>query len=444
MTVFEEKNIGKAILRLGLPAMLAQLATLIYNTADTYFVSLTKNPDQIAAVTLSTPILLIIMSIACIFGMGGSSVIARLLGEDNKEDSRLCFQFSTWAILTFGVIVTVLGMLCVSPIARVIGTDERNFSYTCDYLRYIFLGAPFIMLSSGYAHLFRSAALIREATVGVIIGNVLNIALDWLFIVPWGMGTAGAALATSLGYVASTGYYLWCVFSQKRKGNDTVSASLKGSLKSGKIAGNVVKIGIPSALITVMLSVSNIVLNSHVAQYGSDVVACYGIAYKLSLFAVLLSVGLAQGIAPLFGFCYGAKQMDCLRRSVYIGASFDILLGVFFAAAFALFGRTLTAFFLDDGKLIAQSASFLGVIGLSAPLIGVINIVTSYFQALGKAVNSMIITMLRNVVLFIPGVMLMDALWNLPGVIATQPVVEFVVMVVSIILYFLNQKRENV
>lgn len=171
--------------------------------------------------------------------------------------------------------------------------------------------------------------------------------------------------------------------------------------------------------------------------------ACYGIAYKLSLFAVLLSVGLAQGIAPLFGFCYGAKQMDRLRKSVYIGASFDILLGAFFAVAFALFGRTLTAFFLDDGKLIAQSASFLGVIGLSAPLVGVINIVTSYFQALGKAVNSMIITMLRNVVLFIPGVMLMDALWNLPGVIATQPVVEFIVMVVSITLYFLNQKREN-
>lgn len=433
MTVFEEKNIGKAILRLGLPAMLAQLATLIYNTADTYFVSLTKNPDQIAAVTLSTPILLIIMSIACIFGIGGSSVIARLLGEDNKEGSRLCFQFSTWAILAFGAIVTVLGMSCVSPIARAIGTDERNFSYTCDYLRFIFLGAPFIMLSSGYAHLFRSAALIREATVGVIIGNVLNIALDWLFIVPWGMGTAGAALATSFRYVASTGYYLWCVFSQKRKGNDTVSVSPKGLLK----------IGVPGALITVMLSVSNIVLNSHVARYGSDAVACYGIAYKLSLFAVLLSVGLAQGIAPLFGFCYGAKQMDRLRRSVYTGASFDILLGVFFAAAFVLFGRALTAFFLDDGKLIAQSASFLGVIGLSASLIGVINIVTSCFQALGRAVNSLIITMLRNVVLFIPGVMLMDALWNLPCVIATQPVVEFVVMVVSIILYFLNQKREN-
>lgn len=442
MTVFEEKSIGKAILRLGLPAMLAQLATLIYNTADTYFVSLTKDPNQIAAVTLCTPILLIVMSIACIFGMGGSSVIARLLGEDQKEDSRLCFQFSTWAILVLGILVAVLGMLCISPIARMIGSDEQNYSYTCDYLRYIFLGAPFIMLSSGYAHLFRSAALIREATVGVIIGNVMNIILDWLFIVPLGMGTAGAALATSLGYVASTGYYLLCVFSQERKGNVTVSVSLKGLERSGKIAGDIVKIGIPGALITVMLSVSNIVLNSHVAHYGSNAVACYGIAYKLSLFAVLLSVGLAQGIAPLFGFCYGAKQAERLHKAVYLGAAFDILLGIVFAAAFALFGHTLTAFFLDDTSLIAQAASFLGIIGLSAPLIGVTNIVTSYFQALGKALSSMIITLLRNIVLFIPGVMLMDALLKLPGVIATQPVVECIVMIVSIILYLSNQKQK--
>lgn len=162
------------------------------------------------------------------------------------------------------------------------------------------------------------------------------------------------------------------------------------------------------------------------------------------LFAVLLSVGLAQGIAPLFGYCYGAQQTKRLRKTVFIGAFFDILLGIFFMVVFALFAHILTAFFLDDSSLITQSASFLKVIGLSAPMIGIINIVTSYFQALGKALNSMIITLLRNVILFIPGVMLMDTLWNLPGVIATQPVVECIVMIVSIILYLLNQKREIV
>ena len=256
MTIFEEKSIGKAIMRLGLPAMLAQLATLIYNTADTYFVSLTKDANQIAAVTLSTPILLIIMSIACVFGMGGSSVIARLLGENNRKDSRLCFQFSTWAILAFGVLVAGIGVLCISPIAHAVGTDTNNYAYTCDYLFYIFLGAPFIMLSSGYAHLFRSVALIHEATVGVIIGNVLNIVLDWLFIVPLGMGTAGAALATSIGYFASTGYYLWCIYFQQRKGNDAISVSPKGLTESRILAGDTIKIGVPGALITVLLSVS--------------------------------------------------------------------------------------------------------------------------------------------------------------------------------------------
>ena len=443
MTIFEEKSIGKAIMRLGLPAMLAQFATLIYNTADTYFVSLTKDANQIAAVTLSTPILLIIMSIACVFGMGGSSVIARLLGENNRKDSRLCFQFSTWAILAFGVLVAGIGVLCISPIARAVGTDTNNYAYTCDYLFYIFLGAPFIMLSSGYAHLFRSVALIHEATVGVIIGNVLNIVLDWLFIVPLGMGTAGAALATSIGYFASTCYYLLCIYFQQRKGNDAISVSVKGLTKSRILAGDTIKIGVPGALLTVLLSVSNIVLNSHVAEYGSDAVACYGIAYKISLFAVLLSVGLAQGIAPLFGFCFGAEQKERLRKAVLLGAFFDVLLGVFFTVVFALLGKTLTAFFLKDASMIAQSASFLKVLGLSAPMLGVINIVTSYFQALGKALYSMIITLLRNVILFIPGVMLMDALWNLPGVISTQPAVECIVMVVSIILYLLYQKRES-
>ena len=270
----------------------------------------------------------------------------------------------------------------------------------------------------------------------------MNIILDWLFIIPLGMGTAGAALATSLGYAASTGYYFWCVFSQKRKGNDVLSISLKGVRESGKIAGSVVKIGVPGALITVMLSVSNIVLNSHVALYGSDAVACYGIAYKLSLFAMLLSVGLAQGIAPLFGFYYGARQTARLHKAVYIGGAFDILLGAAFAAAFVMFGRPLAGLFLDDKALIAQSASFLGVIGLSAPTVGVTNIITSYFQALGKAMDSMLITMLRNVILFIPGVVLMNALWHLSGVIATQPTVELIVMLMSIVLYVWDQKRD--
>ena len=135
--VFEEKNIQKAIVSLGIPAMLGTLATLIYNMADTYFVSMTKNPAQIAAVTLCTPILLIIMSISSIFGMGGSSVIARMLGEKKSDQARKCITFCIYAMAVSGIVILVLGSLFMNQVAGIAGADEENLLYTNDYLRWI-------------------------------------------------------------------------------------------------------------------------------------------------------------------------------------------------------------------------------------------------------------------------------------------------------------------
>ncbi len=192
-SVYEEKKISKAIMRVGLPSMLGQLTTLIYNIADTFFVSLTKEPATIAAVTLCAPILLIIMSIACIFGMGGSSVIARLLGEQKREESGAAMNFCVYAMAFSGIATLVLGLAFLQPLARISGADADNMAYTCDYLKWIFAGAPFIMLANGFVHLFRSVGLIKEGTVGLVLGNVINMVLDYVFIAIFGWGTAGAS-----------------------------------------------------------------------------------------------------------------------------------------------------------------------------------------------------------------------------------------------------------
>ena len=226
-TVFEEQNISKAILRVGLPAMLGQLTTLIYNIADTFFVSLTKEPAMIAAVTLCTPILLIIMSIASIFGMGGNSVIARLLGEDKKKDVSRTLNFCMYAMVLAGIIILIAGILFIEPIARLSGADAENLGYSCDYLKYIFLGAPFIIISNGAVHLFRSIGFIKESTIGLALGNSINIIFDYIFIVVWGWGTAGAALATSFGFFCSTVYYLVCMIQAERKGNPLIVLSFR-------------------------------------------------------------------------------------------------------------------------------------------------------------------------------------------------------------------------
>jgi putative MATE family efflux protein len=407
--VFEERNIQKAVLTLGLPAMLGQLATLIYNMADTYFVSLTDDPAQIAAVTLCTPILLIIMSIACIFGMGGSSVIARMLGEKNMRDAKACVTFCAYAMAAAGILVLAAGLPLMRSIAGLAGADTENIAYTCDYLRWIFLGAPFIILANGFVHIFRSTGLIKEATVGLVLGNGVNIIFDWLFIVCLRMGTAGAAAATSFGFFCATVYYLACVL-RASADRELFSLSLKGLHVSKALTGEVLKIGFPGALITVMLSVSNIVLNNYIGLYGSNAVAAYGIAYKVNLFPIMLSVGLSQGVAPLIGYCYGAKQEDRLTRVMRTSALDGILLGAVFTVVFLAFGSTFTAFFLRDSILIEQSAMFLRIMCLSAPMLGIINMVTAYYQALGEASRSLLVTLLRNVVLFIPGVILLNSI----------------------------------
>lgn len=151
-SVFEEKNIPEAVLQIGIPAMLAQLTTLVYNIADTYFVALTKEPAQIAAVTLCVPVLLIIIiiSIACIFGMGGSSVIARLIGNGNKINASRCLNYSMYAMIVSGFIVMFVGLIFINQIALIIGADSENIKYTCDYLRWIFIGTPAIMIANYY------------------------------------------------------------------------------------------------------------------------------------------------------------------------------------------------------------------------------------------------------------------------------------------------------
>lgn len=442
-SVYEEKNISKAILRVGLPAMLGQLATLIYNIADTYFVSLTKEPATIAAVTLCAPILLIIMSIACIFGMGGSSVIARLLGEGKKKEAGATINFCVYAMAFSGIATLILGLAFLQPLAKISGADTENMNYTCDYLKWLFIGAPFIMLANGFVHLFRSVGLIKESTVGLVLGNGINMVLDYIFIAILGWGTAGAALATSLGFACAAIYYIACMLREEHRGNQLVPLTPKRFSPNAAMIRKVVSIGIPGALITVLMSVSNIVLNNYIGLYGSDAVASYGIAYKLDMVPILLSVGLAQGVAPLVGYYYGGDRSTQMSDTVKCTVFYGILLGLLFTVSFMCLGKPLAAIFLQDNALIEQTAYFLKILCLSAPMLGVINMMTSYFQALGKAVKSLAITLLRNAVLFIPCVIFLNHFWNLNGVIAAQPVVETLLTGICTLMY-LRDTRSGV
>ena len=269
-----------------------------------------------------------------------------------------------------------------------------------------------IMMANGFVHLFRSVGLIKEGTIGLVLGNAINMVLDYVFIAIFRWGTAGAALATSLGFACATVYYMFCMICEDRKGNQLVPWTPKRFAPNGTMIRNVVSIGIPGALITVLMSVSNIVLNNYIHLYGSDAVASYGIAYKIDMIPILLSVGLSQGVAPLVGYCYGENEKKRMSDIVKRTTLYGVLMGGVFTATFVLLGEPLASIFLQDEILIEQTRYFLKILCLSAPMLGIINMMTSYFQALGKAVKSLTITLLRNAVLFIPGVMILNHFGN--------------------------------
>lgn len=438
-SAYEQKSVLKAVLQAGLPAMLGQLTTLIYNLADAYFVSTTRDAAQIAAVTLCSPVLLIIMSIALVFGIGGSSVVARLLGAGREAEVRRNSSFCLYGTVITGLICSAAGLLLATPIARAIGADAGNLAYTVDYLRYIFLGTVFIMFSSGELYLLRAAGLIRQGTAGLILGNGVNIVLDYVFIQRFGWGTAGAALATSLGYLATTVYYVACMHQAERRGCRYLPLTPREFWPTGKIVAGVVKIGIPGSLVTILMSAANIVLNNYLELYGSDAVAAYGIAYRIDMIPVMLSVGLAQGVTPLIGFCYGARDYKRMKKTVYVSNALGILLGGAFLILFLLRGRELAgAFFPENAALQDMAAHFLRIICVTCPLITMINIVNAYFQALGKAVQSLTITVVRNAVLFIGSIVVLNHFFRVDGVVAAQPVTEVLIVVVCIIMYVVN------
>lgn len=261
-----------------------------------------------------------------------------------------------------------------------------------------------------------------------------------LAILKLGIPAMVGQLATSIGFFCATAYDLVCIF--KASGKSDLFSLSPGAMRASKVpAGSIIKIGIPGALITIMLSISNIVLNNYIGIYGSDAVAAYGIAYKIDMFPIMLSVGLSQGIAPLIGYCYGAKQTERLNKVMINGMIDTVLLGTVFTLAFLFLAGPLTSIFLHEKALTSQSALFLRIMGLSAPMLGIINMVTAYYQALGKAVSSLFITVLRNALLFIPCVIILNALFGLKGAISAQPAVETALAVICLVMYFVSRQK---
>ena len=272
--IFEKAPVPKAVLKNALPAMAAMLMVLIYNLADTFFIGQTHNDILLAAVSLATPVFLIFMAVGTVFGMGGTSVISRALGEGRTEYAKKVCSFCMWGCIVVGITISALFLIFMDSILALVGASADTWEPAKTYLAIVAFGGPFVLISNCYSNVIRAGGNSTQAMTGQLLGNLVNVVLDPIMILGLNWGIAGAAIATVIGNVLGAGYYILYFV----RGKSSLSIRLQDFSMKDKICSGVLEIGIPASLGSLLMSVSQIIINSQMAGYDDIAVAGIGVA----------------------------------------------------------------------------------------------------------------------------------------------------------------------
>ncbi len=438
LEIFASAPVPKAVLTNGIPAMIAMLMVLIYNIADTFFVGQTNDALMVAAVSLASPVFLVFMGVGNVFGIGGTSVISRALGEGRKDYAKKVSSFCMWSCVVLGVVLSALLLLFMDPVLRMIGASGGTWAYTKEYLTIVAFAGPFSLIANCYSNVIRTEGRPGIAMTGQIAGNLLNVVLDPILILAFGMGVAGAAWATTIGNVVSSVFYVSFLSSRK----SILSIRPRDFSMSGGIFTGVMAIGVPAALGNLLMSAAHILSNAKLASYNDDLaVAGYGVATKMAMITGILCIGFGQGVQPLLGYCIGAKNYPRFKKSLKMAVGFDFCLALLLTALCFVFVRPLTGVFLTDPVAHDYAIRFSRVLLSSSYLFGVFYVLLSSLQAMGAAGRALIVNLSRQGFVYIPAIIVLNALFGMYGLIWAQPMADVVSTVLVAILYLTAIRR---
>jgi putative MATE family efflux protein len=435
--LFEKYPIPKAVMTLAIPTMLSMLVTIVYNMADTYFVGQTGDPNQVAAVTLTMPIFFLLMAFGNIFGIGGGSYISRLLGERKIADIKHTSAFAFYGSIALGLIGMVVFLLFMDPILTIAGASPNTLGLARDYLTIIAYGAVAISLQNSLAQIVRSVGAAKESMIGMMIGTIVNIILDPIMILSMGMGVAGAAWATVIGNACAVLYFVYYIF----KHSDVLSIAPKDFRMEGAIAKNTFAIGIPASVNNILMSFSMIMLNSFASAYGDTVIAALGVSGRVFSVVVMLALGLAMGIQPFIGYNYAQHNYKRMNDAIKFTAIIGMIMGAVVMVVSIIFATQIVTFFINDPEVIAIGATMLIIQMLVSPFLGLQFIVTTVYQSLGKALPSLILTVCRQGLAFIPILIIGSSLFQLQGIIWAQPLADVVSIILAVSMYTVTYRK---
>ncbi len=442
--LFEKAPVNSAVMKLAVPTVLSSLVMVIYNLADTYFVGLLNNSIETAAVTLAAPLLLAFNAVNNLFGVGSSSMMSRALGKKDYETVYRSSAFGFYCSIMSGAVFSLIYILLSKKFLIMLGANSETAAATADYLKWtVSFGAVPAILNVVMAYLVRAEGASLHASIGTMSGCILNMLLDPVFVLPWGldMGAAGAGCATFISNGFACLYFFALIFI-KRKSTYVCVNPKKFSFRKSIVIG-VFSVGIPASIQNLLNVTGMTVLNNFTSSFGAQAVAAMGIAQKINMVPMQIALGSSQGVMPLIGYTYASGDHSRMKKSLLfltkIAMGFLMVITVLF-----FFGSDmLVSLFMKNEAIISYGGAFLKGFCLSLPFLCMDFIAVGVFQACGMGGKSLVFAILRKIVLEIPFIFLFNYFFPLYGLAYAQTAAEILLAAAAIIVLVKMFKKIN-
>ncbi|MCM1991432.1 MATE family efflux transporter [Oceanirhabdus seepicola] len=440
--LMEKEKPMKALLILSLPAVIAMLVNTVYNLTDTFFIGQLNDSSQVAAIAVTFPIFTLLSAVGIIFSTGGASLLSRVLGSKNYKKASKVAVITFVSCFTVSIVISIIVYIFLEPILMMCGTSEQTIGYALKYSQIIVGFNIFTLVNACFSGLLRAEGSTKESMNGLMIGTIANIIMDPIFIILLNWGVVGAAIATVIGKILSCIYYLSYYLRKK----SIVDINLKDFSFDSKIYKEIFKIGIPASLSQFMMSLFMAFLNAVAVRFGDSVVAAEGIVMKIISVVFMILIGVSAGYQPLAGYNYGAENYNRFRIIIKKAIMLCSIISCISAVIFLLYSNSIIRIFIKDVDTVYYGSSILRYMSLSLPIIGAQIIMSITFQAAGKGLPTLILSLTRQGIFAIPLFILMPKLFGFTGFLLAQPIsdiLSFALTTIFFMVFLKNIKKDK-
>lgn len=438
LKIFESDNLWESIFKMVVPALIAILVMLIYNLADMIFVGQTGETGQVAAISVAGPIFNLIMAVAMLISSGGSVLISSDLGKKDKEHARMVSSLCIWSALVLGILAGVLVIFFHRPLLSLLGATDDIWLFTRNYMLILAIGAPFLLISNMFGQMLRAEGAFKEGLIGNLLGTVINIILDPLFILVLRKGVVGAAIATVLGNMVATAYYLFYI---KRKAVVINLDPKYARMKPAYIIA-IMSLGLPNAVSTFLSGFSSSFANKLLAGYGSDAIASNAAAGRVNLIITMLLMGICMGAQPLMSYNFGAGNRQKLSGVIKRILILTTAVGAVATISVVFFRSAVIGLFLKNASIAAMSEEVLKIMMISSPFMGLFYLGTNFLQAIRKATMATFLSAMQKGLLLIPLLFLLESIYGILGIRYAYVLADLLSVMVAVTLMIYNWRRE--